>query len=136
MRIVTEQHRPRDRVKVRREPRRAGREGSPSAGADAGNEFIVGSATRCWERSARARSSAWIDGTGRIRAALPVSRRGTLESEEDIFRTNVPKVFVSGDVRTGSATVVEAIGEARRASYAMDYWLRGHDLDDPQVRRW
>src|SRR5438876_5060842 len=28
-----------------------------------------------------------------------------------------------------------AIGEGRRASYAIDYWLRGHDLDDPQVRR-
>ena len=31
--------------------------------------------------------------------------------------------------------MVEAIGEGRRASYAIDYWLRGHDLDDPQVRR-
>jgi len=79
---------------------------------------------------------SWIDSEPEeIRSALEVSRRGTLVSEEDIFRTNVPKVFVSGDVRTGSATVVEAIGEARRASYAMDYWLRGHDLDDPQVRR-
>ena len=44
-------------------------------------------------------------------------------------------MFASGDVRTGAATVVEAIGEGRRASYAIDYWLRGHDLDDPQVRR-
>ena len=35
----------------------------------------------------------------------------------------------------GPTTVVEAIGEGRRASYAIDYWLRGHDLDDPQVRR-
>ena len=34
-----------------------------------------------------------------------------------------------------TTTVVEAIGEGRRASYAIDYWLRGHDLDDPQVRR-
>ena len=55
--------------------------------------------------------------------------------EEHIFRTDVPKVFASGDVRTGAATVVEAIGEGRRARYAIDYWLRGHDLDDPQVRR-
>ena len=79
---------------------------------------------------------SWIDSEPEeIRSKLVVSRRGTLESEEHIFRTDVPKVFASGDVRTGAATVVEAIGEGRRASYAMDYWLRGHDLDDPQVRR-
>jgi formate dehydrogenase major subunit len=80
--------------------------------------------------------TSWIESEPEfIKSNLEVSRRGTLVSEEDIFRTNVPKIFVSGDVRTGSATVVEAIGEGRRASYAMDYWLRGHDLDDPQVRR-
>jgi formate dehydrogenase major subunit len=79
---------------------------------------------------------SWIDSEPEeIRAGLEVDRRGNLVSEEHIFRTNVPKVFASGDVRTGAATVVEAIGEGRRASYAMDYWLRGHDLDDPQVRR-
>ena len=79
---------------------------------------------------------SWIESEPEeIRSRLEVSRRGTLEAEEHIFRTNVPKIFASGDVRTGAATVVEAIGEARRASYAMDYWLRGHDLDDPQVRR-
>ena len=79
---------------------------------------------------------SWIESEPEeIRAGLEVSRRGTLVAEEHIFRTNVPKIFASGDVRTGAATVVEAIGEGRRASYAMDYWLRGHDLDDPQVRR-
>ena len=79
---------------------------------------------------------SWIESEPEeIRSKLVVSRRGTLESEEHIFRTDVPKIFASGDVRTGAATVVEAIGEGRRASYAMDYWLRGHDLDDPQVRR-
>jgi NADPH-dependent glutamate synthase beta subunit-like oxidoreductase/formate hydrogenlyase subunit 6/NADH:ubiquinone oxidoreductase subunit I/ferredoxin len=79
---------------------------------------------------------SWVDSEpGEIRSQLEVSRRGTVVSEEDIFRTGVPRVFASGDVRTGATTVVEAIGEGRRASYAMDYWLRGHDLDDPQVRR-
>ena len=79
---------------------------------------------------------SWIDSEPEeIKAGLEVDRRGNLVAEEHIFRTNVPKIFASGDVRTGAATVVEAIGEGRRASYAMDYWLRGHDLDDPQVRR-
>jgi NADPH-dependent glutamate synthase beta subunit-like oxidoreductase len=79
---------------------------------------------------------SWIESEpDGIRAGLEVDRRGNLVAEEHIFRTDVPKVFASGDVRTGAATVVEAIGEGRRASYAMDYWLRGHDLDDPQIRR-
>ncbi len=60
---------------------------------------------------------SWVDSEPEeIRAGLEVSRRGTLEAEEHIFRTDVPKIFASGDVRTGAATVVEAIGEARRAS--------------------
>ena len=90
------------------------------------------SATPCSAPSARDRT--WRGSSPSRRrsgARLVVSRRGTLESEEHIFRTDVPKVFASGDVRTGAATVVEAIGEGRRASYAMDYWLRGHDLEDP-----
>ena len=58
---------------------------------------------------------------GRARAGRdPGQARGQpprhARSEEDIFRTDVPKVFASGDVRTGAATVVEAIGEGRRAS--------------------
>src|SRR2546428_7831319 len=79
---------------------------------------------------------SWIDSEpDEIRAQLEVSRRNTLVSEDDIFRTGMPRVFASGDVRAGATTVVEAIGEGRRAAYAIDYWLRGHDLDDPQVRR-
>ena len=61
--------------------------------------------------------------------------RGRLVSEENTFRTGLPRVFAAGDVRDGATTVVEAIGGGRRASYAIDYWLRGHDLDDPQIRR-
>ena len=46
------------------------------------------------------------------------------------------KDFAGGDVNLGAPRPwSEAIGDGRRASYAMDYWLRGHDLDDPQVRR-
>ena len=101
----------------------------------AGTEFIVECDT-VLGAIGQGPDLAWVESEPEeIRVELEVCRRGTLESEEHIFRTDVPKVFASGDVRTGAATVVEAIGEGRRASYAMDYWLRGHDLDDPQVRR-
>ena len=36
------------------------------------------------------------------------------------FATGRPGVFGTGDVRTGAATVVDAVAEGRRASYAID----------------
>ena len=78
---------------------------------------------------------SWVDTEPEeIRSQLAVER-GRLVSEENTFRTGLPRVFAAGDVRDGATTVVEAIGGGRRASYAIDYWLRGHDLDDPQIRR-
>ena len=53
-----------------------------------------------------------------------MSRQGRLVVDPNTFRTGVPKIFAGGDVNLGATTVVEAIGDGRRASYAMDYWLR------------
>ncbi|TLN01320.1 pyridine nucleotide-disulfide oxidoreductase, partial [bacterium] len=39
--------------------------------------------------------------------------------------TNVEGVFSAGDCQTGAATVVEAVGGARKAAVAMDQYLRG-----------
>jgi formate dehydrogenase major subunit len=79
---------------------------------------------------------SWVDAEpDEVRGGLEVSRQGRLVVDPNTFRTGVPKIFAGGDVNLGATTVVEAIGDGRRASYAMDYWLRGHDLDDPQVRR-
>ena len=78
----------------------------------------------------------WIESEPEeLQAGLEVSRQGRLVVDPNTFRTKVPKIFAGGDVNLGATTVVEAIGDGRRASYAIDYWLRGHDLDDPQVRR-
>ncbi|MBI5522037.1 MAG: FAD-dependent oxidoreductase [Desulfarculus sp.] len=43
--------------------------------------------------------------------------------------TNLERVFVGGDLVSGPATVVEAIGAGRRAAQAMDRWLRGRPLE-------
>jgi formate dehydrogenase major subunit len=39
--------------------------------------------------------------------------------------TNVEGIFSAGDCQTGAATVVEAVGGARKAAVAMDQYLRG-----------
>jgi len=40
-------------------------------------------------------------------------------------RTSLGKVFAAGDVATGAATVILAMGGAKRAARAMDRMLRG-----------
>jgi formate dehydrogenase major subunit len=63
------------------------------------------------------------------------SNRGRLAADAVTFGTGRPGVFATGDVRTGAATVVEAISEGRRASYAVDAWLAGQDLEEIRTRQ-
>jgi formate dehydrogenase major subunit len=52
----------------------------------------------------------------------------TIDANPDTFQTRRPEVFVAGDAFTGAATVVEAVGAAKRAAGSMDAWLRGEDM--------
>ncbi len=56
---------------------------------------------------------------------LELTRWSTFEVNPETCQTNVPYIFAAGDNQTGPATVVEAIGGARRAARAMDQFLRG-----------
>ncbi|MBI2297543.1 MAG: NADPH-dependent glutamate synthase [Armatimonadetes bacterium] len=55
---------------------------------------------------------------------LAVSRRGTIVADEASGRTNLPGVFAGGDVVTGQATVIKAMGAGRAAAASIDAWLR------------
>jgi glutamate synthase (NADPH/NADH) small chain len=46
--------------------------------------------------------------------------------EKGGYATNVPKVFVAGDMRRGQSLVVWAIREGRQAARAVDQFLMGH----------
>ncbi len=61
--------------------------------------------------------------------------RWRLDADAVTFGTGRAGVFGAGDVRTGAATVVEAIAEGRRASYAVDAYLQGQDLDEIRTRQ-
>jgi NADPH-dependent glutamate synthase beta subunit-like oxidoreductase/formate hydrogenlyase subunit 6/NADH:ubiquinone oxidoreductase subunit I/ferredoxin len=63
------------------------------------------------------------------------SRRWRLDADAVTFGTGRAGVFGAGDVRTGAATVVEAIAEGRRASYAIDAYLQGQDLAQIRTRQ-
>ncbi len=53
---------------------------------------------------------------------LDVSKRGYIVAAED-GSTSKPGVFAGGDIVTGSATVILAMGAGKRAARAMDEWL-------------
>jgi formate hydrogenlyase subunit 6/NADH:ubiquinone oxidoreductase subunit I/thioredoxin reductase len=74
----------------------------------------------------------WI-GPGSTGPAATRNRR--LQADAVTFETGRPGVFASGDVRMGAATVVEAVAEGRRSAYAVDAFLRGHDLAEIKTRQ-
>ena len=102
-----------------------------------GTEFVVELRHRARRHRPGARSSSWVEhraggdplASSRSAAAARSVARST--SSAPTSRRSSPRATCA----PASTTVVEAIGEGRRACYAIDYWLRGHDLDDPQVRR-
>ncbi|MEN8234387.1 MAG: FAD-dependent oxidoreductase [Actinomycetota bacterium] len=60
---------------------------------------------------------------------LTFSRWGTVEVDPDSLQSTIPNVFAGGDAVLGPATVVEAMGQGRRAAEAIDKHLRGLPLD-------
>jgi len=67
-----------------------------------------------------------VDGKGlESMAALKWTRRNTVTVNTVTMETSVEGVFSAGDVVTGPATVVEAIGGGKRAAEAIDRYLHG-----------
>jgi glutamate synthase (NADPH) small chain len=56
---------------------------------------------------------------------LQTTRRGTVSVDPITGATSMPGVFAGGDITTGGATVILALGAGRRAAVAIDAWLRG-----------
>jgi glutamate synthase (NADPH/NADH) small chain len=55
---------------------------------------------------------------------LAVNKRGYIVVDEETGKTSLPRVYAGGDIVTGSATVIEAMGAGRRAASAMVAQLR------------
>ncbi|MBC7105894.1 MAG: FAD-dependent oxidoreductase, partial [Firmicutes bacterium] len=56
---------------------------------------------------------------------LETTRRGTLVADEATGKTTKRRVWAGGDIVTGAATVISAMGAGRRASRSIDAFLRG-----------
>jgi formate dehydrogenase major subunit len=58
-----------------------------------------------------------------------LTRRKTIEADENSFLTSIPGVFAIGDATNrGASIAVEAIGEAHRAAAMVDQFLAGEEL--------
>ena len=58
----------------------------------------------------------------------------TMAACSDTGQTSVEKVFAAGDAVTGPATVVEAVGAARKTALAMDRYLQGQMVEsEPHI---
>jgi glutamate synthase (NADPH) small chain len=59
---------------------------------------------------------------------LEVTNRGTIVADPETGQTERERVFAGGDIVTGGATVILAMGAGRRAAAAIDDYLQGSSL--------
>jgi len=56
---------------------------------------------------------------------LEITKWRTIKADEETMATNLPGVFAGGDIVTGGATVISAMGAGKRAARAIDAYLSG-----------
>lgn len=63
---------------------------------------------------------------------LKTTRWGTLEAGEENLETSIPGVFAGGDVVSGAATVISAMGQGKKAAKAMHRHMTGEEAPSPE----
>ena len=54
---------------------------------------------------------------------LALTERGYIKVNEENLMTSIPGVFAAGDIVTGAATVIQAMGAGRKAASAIHAYL-------------
>ncbi len=55
---------------------------------------------------------------------LDLNRWGNIVADEESMATSIPGVYAGGDIVTGAATVILAMGAGKQASEGIDRYLR------------
>jgi glutamate synthase (NADPH) small chain len=63
-------------------------------------------------------------------STLKLNKRGSIETDENLA-TSVAGIYAGGDIVTGAATVIEAMGAGRRAARSMKAYLGIRDPEQP-----
>jgi len=74
------------------------------------------------------------DGDSEVGPTIELTRWNTIIGDEDTMQTNIPWLFTGGDVRRGAATVVEAIGDGRKAAGGIHLHLQGMAVEPQTVK--
>ncbi len=61
---------------------------------------------------------------------LSISKWGTVTVDEQSMATSIPGVFAGGDIVSGAATVISAMGQGRIAARSIHRYLQGLPADD------
>src|SRR6185369_6782138 len=67
-------------------------------------------------------------------SGLELDARGYIGTD-DSLATSLAGIWAGGDIVTGAATVIEAMGAGRRAARSMKAWLGLREPDAPYRRR-
>ncbi len=62
------------------------------------------------------------------RGKLELDKWGNISVDKDTLQTGIPFVFAAGDGVTGAATIIEAIAQAKIASYSCHNYLVGEEV--------
>ncbi|RLI18389.1 molybdopterin oxidoreductase, partial [Candidatus Bathyarchaeota archaeon] len=56
------------------------------------------------------------------------NKYGLISVNQETLETNIPGVFAGGDITTGPASIIQAVGAGKRAAYSIHRYLSGEDL--------
>ena len=60
---------------------------------------------------------------------IELNENETIQVDPKTFQTSRPEVFAGGDVVTGPSSIIEAIGQGKRASFYIDRFLEGENMN-------
>ena len=65
-----------------------------------------------------------VSNTREVAGELKLNKSGYIDTDEETGATSIPGVFAGGDIVTGAATVILAMGAGKDAAVAIDEYVR------------
>ena len=76
--------------------------------------------------------ASWLEG----RPEIELTPRGTIKIDDETLATTRPGVFAGGDVAYGPRIVIEAVADGKKVAKAIDRYIRGENLQEPEKKVW
>lgn len=63
---------------------------------------------------------------------MKLTRWDTIDADEETLQSGIPHIFTGGDIWSGPALLIDAVGTGRRAARSIHRFVSGQDLSFPQ----